>query len=260
MDYINPADPATESSARLTLPEGDVHVWYAWTAACDSQSLRAYYVSLLSPFERERLARFTFDYLQLEYLVTRALCRCVLSRYLALEPASWRFLSTAHGKPEIDAGIGEPPPLRFNLSNASTLVACAVTRSADVGIDAERTERSTDIEELADRYFSREEMRDLAALPIDQRPRRFFQLWTLKEAYLKAIGVGLSLALDQVSFSLSETSISVTFGSKVDDHAIDWQFVTHEPRPSHMTAIAIRTGAQAPFRMRYFEMVPAPLA
>jgi 4'-phosphopantetheinyl transferase len=240
------------------LPDGEVHVWYARTATCDTATLRSYYSSLLSPAESKRLARFAFDSLKLEYLVTRALCRCVLSRYVAMDPMHWRFILGAHGKPEIDAGEGIAPPLRFNLSNTSTLVACAVARSVDLGIDIERVDRDSDIDELAKAHFSPEEIFYLDASRSEDRPRRFFELWTLKEAYLKATGVGLSLELDQVAFSRSEQTIDVRFGSSIDDLANNWQFVTHEPWASHMTAIAIHKRQRPQFDVRFFATVPMP--
>jgi 4'-phosphopantetheinyl transferase len=238
--------------APMTLPDGEVHVWYAWTSACDTPALRAYYASLLNREETERLARFALDRLKLEYLVTRALCRTVLSRYAPVAPAAWRFRAGARGKPEIDGAS----PLRFNLSNAATLVACAVTRGADVGIDVERIDRETDTAALAQHYFARAELDALAAVPAEHRRRRFFELWTLKEAYLKATGKGLAGTLDSIAFALSEHAIEIAFAPGIDDHAGDWQFAQHAPSASHLMALAIKRATRAPFTTRIFETVP----
>jgi len=246
------AAPGSTAQAPMTLSDGEVHIWYAWTSACDTPALRAYYASLLNREETERLARFAFDRLKLEYLVTRALCRTVLSRYAPVEPAAWRFRTGARGKPEIDGAS----PLRFNLSNAATLVACAVTRDADIGIDVERVDRETDTAALAQHYFARAERDALAALPAQDRRRRFFELWTLKEAYLKATGTGLAGTLDSIAFALSEREIAIAFGPGIDDHAGDWQFAQHAPGASHLMALAIKRPSRAPCTTHIYETVP----
>lgn len=252
---------ASEARApeRGILSANEVHVWYTWTAICDTPGLRARYASLLDAPEHDRLARLTCDRVKLEYLVTRALCRCVLSRYLDVEPAHWRFVTNAQGKPEIDSGTGDPP-LRFNLTNTRSLVACAVTHIVDVGIDIEPVVPTVDIEAVARCHFAREERRDLDALPPAQRPRRFLQFWTLKEAYLKAAGTGLSFEPERVVFSLADTLPDPAIGLKLDtddgNATEDWQFFMRELEPSHLMAIAVRRNAQTPFSLRLHETVP----
>lgn len=245
------------SPGSMALPEGEAHVWLAWTAACDTPALRAYYRSLLSREETGRLERFAFDHLKLEYLVTRALCRTVLSAYSNASPQDWRFRTNRYGRPEIDAD-DETPPLRFNLSNASGLVACAVTRTADIGIDVEATDRGGETEAIADRYFAPQELREFEALATEHRRRRFFELWTLKEAYLKASGVGLSLALDRISFALLGDAIGIAFASDVADSASDWQFALHDIGPRHLMALSVRRAQQPPFVTSIRETVPGP--
>ncbi|PVX70882.1 4'-phosphopantetheinyl transferase [Paraburkholderia unamae] len=256
MDFPGSTSYVAPSPASLSLPDSEVHVWYARTSACDTPELRARYASLLSPLEHERFSRFAFDHLKLEYLVTRALSRCVLSRYLGKNPGSLRFVAGTHGKPELEPGSDGHPPLRFNLSNTSTFVVCAVTRSADVGVDIERVDRSIDIASLANRCLAPEERRALRAVPAEQRSSRFFELWTLKEAWLKATGIGLSIEPDQVAFSISCGIASAVFGPDVDDLLSNWQFVTHKPEKSCITAVAIRTGTSGSFRVRFAETVP----
>jgi len=241
----------------VTLPEGEAHIWYAWTATCDTPALRAYYRSLLSRQEKERLERFAFEHLKLEYLVTRALCRTVLSAYANVPPGCWRFRANGYGRPEIDAGDGLPQ-LRFNLSNARSLVACVTTRTVDAGIDVEDTDRSGETVSIADRYFSPPELLALHALPADRQRLRFFELWTLKESYIKARGMGLSIPLDQFSFLLPGPPIRIAFEPGLADMAAEWQFALFHPDERHLMALGLCRAQTPPFRLRLRETVPGP--
>jgi len=248
----------TEASTLIDLTEEDAHVWYAWTSACDTPTLRAAYRALLAPEEVERLARFACDQLKLEYLVTRALCRTMLSRYARdISPQQWRFRTNAYGRPEIDSCETEPP-LRFNMSNAGSVVACVVTRSADAGIDVEEIARRCDISGIAGTYFTAREQQALRALPSSRKRGRFFDIWTLKESYVKARGVGLSIDLSLFSFDVSRQPIRVVFEPEAADDARDWQFALLDIGARHRMALGIRRGARAPLRVSMGEIVPKP--
>src|SRR5581483_6909574 len=173
---------------------------YCWTAACRDPALVARYRSLLSADELARMERFRFEERRHEHLVTRALCRLTLSRYAAVEPAAWQFDANRHGRPEIaapDPGI----PLRFNLSNTSSLVACAVTLGTDVGIDVEETDRRGETVAIAERYFSAKEAPALLAWPGDKQREGFSALGRLKKASFRTRGAGLAIPLPPFSFT-----------------------------------------------------------
>jgi 4'-phosphopantetheinyl transferase len=239
----------------LALAADEAHVWYAKTADCDTPALRNYYRSILSAEESARLERLAFDYLKLEYLITRALCRTVLSAYANVSPSVWRFGANPYGRPEI--ALRRPSlRLRFNLTNATSLVACIVTQDVDAGIDAEELNRRGETVAIADRYFSSTELKALHALPKDRQRYRFFELWTLKESYVKARGMGLSIPLDQFSFLFEETPIRITFDASLADVAACWQFQLYRPSERHLMAIAIRRGYVQEFRILIREVVP----
>ncbi|WP_313918263.1 4'-phosphopantetheinyl transferase superfamily protein [Tahibacter sp.] len=242
-------------NAPLTLEPGEVHVWYCWTAQCLQRGLADYYRSLLSAEEKARLLRFHFEYLQHEYLVTRALCRITLSRYVQRHPADWRFRVNAYGRPEIDMP-GDLAPLRFNLSNARSLVACAITRSADAGVDVEETDRPGETVGIADHFFSPTEVIALQAQPPERQRQRFFEYWTLKESYIKARGMGLSIPLEQFSFDLDQ-GIRIRFDPALQDDPDIWQFELHQPSAQHQLAIGVRCGPR-PHAIHVREVVPAP--
>jgi 4'-phosphopantetheinyl transferase len=237
-------------------------VWYAWTERCCTPARLAWYQSLLSGDERLRLDRFAFEHLKHEYLLTRALCRTTLSRYADVLPAAWSFRANTYGRPQIvdcEASLS----LRFNLSNARTLVACIVARDIEVGVDVEEVDRGGEVLNLADHYFSDFELRALRALPSSQQNRRFFELWTLKESYIKARGMGLSIPLDQFSIALDavpaadmQRPISVSFSARIADTANDWQFRLFAPSDRHLMAVSLRRGDVPHLRVRVMETIP----
>jgi 4'-phosphopantetheinyl transferase len=242
-------------SRPTALPADEVHVWCAWVDAWDRPPLRAHYQSLLSADETARLHRLTLDRVKGEFLVTRALCRYVLSLYADVAPARWRFRTSRFGRPEVDSESAAPP-LRFNLSNTRELVVCAVTRSADVGVDVESLSRQGNLEEIACHYFSLEERSALDALPRAARNRRFSEHWTLKEAYAKGTGVGLTLGLSQLAFSLDRGTIRAAFDTRIDGRANEWQFELHELGGTHLLALAVRQGDAARLALRIREALP----
>ena len=134
-----------------------VHVWMAEPHRCCQPELISQYVSWLDEQERSRYNRFHFPQHRHEYLVAHALLRSSLSRYSDCAPAAWRFTTNAHGRPELATERGQPP-LRFNLSHTTGLVACAITRSADVGIDVELMTRAGDLAAIADMSCTPDEL------------------------------------------------------------------------------------------------------
>jgi 4'-phosphopantetheinyl transferase len=234
--------PIGEARGRslLHLPETQADVWYAWVDSCARSDLEAY-ESLLNAQERARLRRFPFPSLEREYLVTRALCRLTLSRYAPVAPADWTFIQNGYGRPEIHPRFSTR--LRFNLSNCRTLVACVVTAQADAGIDVENVDRPAELLSLADRHFCSEEVRLLQATPHAERLDRFLQLWTLKESYIKARGMGHTLPLEESSFDLSGPHIRVCFAPALHVAPAGWQFALYRLGEQHRMAICIHNGS-----------------
>jgi 4'-phosphopantetheinyl transferase len=203
----------------------------------------------MTPAERERHDRYHFERNRLEYRVTRALCRTLLGRYLDQDPATLSFSLGERGKPALILPPGAGP-LSFNLSNTDGLIACLIARHHDVGVDVEPLDRRVDCRGVAHRYFSPSESEALFALPEAQQTRRFLDLWTLKEAYIKACGGGLAIPLDHFSFRPDERPISIAFSPERDDHPEHWQFAAFELAPQHLGAVAIRRGTASDLRIR----------
>ncbi len=209
----------------------------------------------MSDEERARNRRFRFEVDRRADCTTRALCRTVLSRYADVAPGDWQFVKGAHGKPEI-AAPSPALPLRFNLSHTRDYVVCAVALDCDLGVDIECVQRSNDVLSIADHYFSPRETRDLFALPPSQQENRFFDYWTLKEAYMKASGEGVSLGLDNFSFELGAGDIALHLSPAINDDPTRWRFWRCDPYPAHRLALAFKAGAGTPVELRLLETVP----
>lgn len=174
------------------LAEDEVHVWVARPATVALAAL-VRSAALLSDDERSRVARFHFERNRRESTVSRALVRTTLARYLGDEPSSFRYRLGPYGRPFLDP----PRALDFNATNHPELVACAVARER-VGVDLEPLARGAEILEMATAVFSAPERTALGALDDRARCDRAVSLWTLKEAYLKARGLGLSVPLQHI--------------------------------------------------------------
>lgn len=158
------------------------------------------YQQLLSNEERHRAQRFLREQDRHRYLVTRALVRTVLSRVTDTPAEHLIFRENRYGKPALRAENPDQGRLKFNLSHCHNMVVLALTENRELGVDVENSAIREAPFNIARRYFATEEIKDLDALPVSAQQERFFELWTLKEAYIKARGIGLSLPLDQFGF------------------------------------------------------------
>ncbi|MBD1915175.1 MULTISPECIES: 4'-phosphopantetheinyl transferase superfamily protein [Cyanophyceae] len=218
---------------------------------CQAPNLRATYETWLDDRERSRYERFRFNQHRQEYLVAHALLRSCLSRYGDRQPWEWAFSTNDYGRPELSEGNGSLP-LRFNLSHTTSLVACAVTRFADVGVDVEYTARKGDLAAIAKTSFAPEELAELNRLTGMAWRDRFFDLWTLKEAYIKARGLGLSLPLQQCVFQFEpKTATPIQCCA---DSAEDWVFELLSPTPQHRLAVAVH--CSTPLQIQVGQAIP----
>jgi 4'-phosphopantetheinyl transferase len=185
---------------RLFLPADEVHVW---RAALDLDATRIQDLQdLLSPDERERADQFRFPIHRQRFIAARGLLRTVLARYLATQPKTLRFRYGPFGKPAL-ADAASAGGLCFNVAHSEGLALFAVARNREVGVDLESLGRKLADDQIAERFFSPNEVAALRALPAELQREGFFNCWTRKEAYIKARGKGLSLPLNQFTVSLS---------------------------------------------------------
>jgi 4'-phosphopantetheinyl transferase len=225
----------------------DLH-YFCWDAAPDPSPL-ARYEAWMTPDERERHGRYRFARDRDLFLLTRALVRSVLSLYAPVEPEAWRFVLGEHGKPRIDPS-GGAPNISFNLSNAHGMVVCAVSGHGALGVDVEDVARKSETLDIADRFFSPSEVAALRALPRARQRTRFFELWTLKESYIKARGLGLAIPLDHFSFELDDVpAIRIAFEPQLADDPARWRFASLPYSAKYLIAVGVDSGG-APLTVR----------
>lgn len=247
--------------APLSLPGDEAHLWIARPDGLRDPDLLAAYARLLSDDEVRVADQCRLPERRHEHLVTRALVRTVLSRYAGnVPPQAWRFTANPYGRPEIDAPAAATS-LRFNLSNTHGLVVCLVARDREVGVDVEAVDRAVRCLDVADHYFAPPEVAALRALPAAAQPERFLTYWTLKESYIKARGMGLSLPLEQFAFVLDPArpgAIAIEIDPALGDRPERWQFQTLRHRDTHAIATAVerRPGDLVPVRIVVRETVP----
>jgi len=231
----------------LPLPAGDIHLWLCPHGESGDPSLEATYRALLTPQELQQKDRFHFARDRHRYLLTRVLVRSVLSRYAPIEPQDWRFANGPFGRPRIDGpALEEIRGLDFNLSHTAGLIVLAMARGIELGVDVENIRRSA-VLEAVDHFFAPAEARSLGALPAALQPHRFFELWTLKESYIKARGMGLQIPLDSFAFALDVPG-DIGF-ALADPHGnAAWHFRQLQPTTDHMVALC--SSADAPIVCR----------
>jgi 4'-phosphopantetheinyl transferase len=216
-----------------------LHLWCAYPDDLLDEETASACARLLSEDELARWQRYKFDRNRREYLATHALARTALSYRYALAPEAWRFQLNDYGKPSID----QECDLRFNLSNSTGLVVCLVGMGAEVGVDVEPLARAKSILDLGPRVFSPRERAQLAELCEDERPERALRLWTLKEAYIKARGMGLALPLNKFSFVFDRSNgIRMEMDADFGDDPGRWRFCLLK-HAAHCIALMIESRA-----------------
>ncbi len=177
------------------LAADEVHVW-AVSLAVGPERL-AQLTALLDEEERRRAARFAHQPSREQFVITRASLRTLLGRYLDLPPQAVRFSTEPLGKPAL---VSEA--LHFNVSHTQGMALMAMTRIGPIGIDIEESRKYPSHRDIAGRFFSPAEVEALRSLPEEASDEAFFQVWTRKEAFLKALGMGLAHGLERFEVSV----------------------------------------------------------
>ncbi|HEU0079761.1 MAG TPA: 4'-phosphopantetheinyl transferase superfamily protein [Longimicrobiaceae bacterium] len=184
----------------LRLADDVVHVWAAPLDPPADAIRRC--AALLAPDERARADRFRFERDRRRFTVARGVLRTLLGRYLDADPRGIAFRYESHGKPVLD-GASAAHGIRFNVSHSGEMALYALARGRELGVDVEEVRRMDDGLDIAVRFFSEAEVAAFRSLPEEIRDDAFFNCWTRKEAYIKAVGEGLSFPLHVFDVSLA---------------------------------------------------------
>ena len=201
---------------------------------------------LLDDKERARASRFRRVLDHNVFIAAHALLRSMLSEATGRPARGWRYAVGRHGKPRL-ADDCRDSGLHFNLTHTRGIAVCAIA-SNDVGVDIEVSDRRVDLA-VADRFFAPPEILAIRTAPPERRAELFFRYWTLKEAFIKATGEGLSRNLASFSFTLDPVRIAFhpnAGSTQHNDNPCDWQFVERSPTGDSLLAVAVRRSAENP--------------
>lgn len=215
----------------------EIHLWSVVVDEVPDFGQVSAHLAILSSSERARMERFRFPIDRRMYGVSHALVRRVLARYVGLPPELLTFSLGAHGKPALTNTSQNL--VQFNLTHTRGLAALVVSAGREVGIDAERGDRTIGIE-LAERIYSERERDALSQLPDRHRARAMIRLWTLKEAYVKALGVGLRLSVSELTFLLADDAPPrFDPNPTIDREPERWHFIEVDALQPYVLSLAV---------------------
>jgi 4'-phosphopantetheinyl transferase len=235
--FGNAAENSRESPLERNLEADEVHLWQARLDFSDStvETLRG----VLHPDEAARADRFHAEVHRRNFVVARGCLRKLLGSYLGVDPREVQFAYLEHGKP-ILAESTNPKGLNFNLAHSGSRALYGLTLGRQIGVDLEHVRTDFSVDEIARRFFSAGEVDRLSRTPGHLRSQAFFNCWTRKEAFIKAIGIGLSLPLDQFEVSLAPGEPAALLRTQWDDaEASRWSLRAVEARPGYVAAVAV---------------------
>ncbi len=239
------------------LRRGQAHVWTLPVSQADDAGIERLQ-TVLSGQEKARSEGISDAGNHRQYLAAHILTHLMLSHFSTVAAADWRFVAGPHGRPEPAPDINSTG-LRFNLSHARGMVACALTKQDAIGVDVEWLERPNRLSAIAEKKFAPAEAAYFGGASEQRRRRVFFSFWTLKESYIKATGRGLVEPLDGFAFQLEPLSISFLSGQ---DDADCWDFDLFQPSPVHLAALSLArpAGATVEITRRHFgwDELPGP--
>ena len=210
------------------LSDDEIHVWCVELDAADEVGT---FAACLSADERERASGLLSGTHQRRFVVARGMLRQLLGRYLDRDPGAVTFSRGAHGKPFLQKG-----GLDFNVSHTYELALYAIARDREVGVDVEWMRPQVSHEQIAARFFSLEEQEALAQVPTEERRAAFYNIWTRKEAYVKARGDGIAAGLGTFAVSLGAEA-ALLHSDEGRDEVERWKLMALEPANGYVAAL-----------------------
>ncbi|GBF81467.1 4-phosphopantetheinyl transferase [Aphanothece sacrum FPU1] len=205
--------------------------------------------NILNEEEQTKAKRFVLAQHQRRFIVARTTLKIILSNYLKIAPNQIKFEYSSRGKPTLIKDIN-PNKLEFNVSHSEELALYGITRDRLIGVDVEYNSPIPDAEQLAKRFFCPQEYEIIRPLTSPEKEQTFFQLWTAKEAYLKATGEGISGGLDQIFVSLKTKPkfLALPHSGKP---LTDWTLFTLTPQTGYLASVVVQGNHCA---LKYWEL------
>lgn len=224
------------------IEESFLEIWHGNILSAESEQQN--YYALLNDAEKEKEATFLRPELQKKYINTRGVLRKILGSYLNVNPQKIRINTGEHGKPFVD------DELFFNLSHTGNKFAIAVSNNAEVGIDLEQYKNRTNLQGLVGKCFSKEEQAYWHKLTKPQKVTMFYRFWVRKEAFVKAVGRGIALGLNQCAV---DPQNQLRFISIPDKYGVedDWKIVEVTLDKADVCAVVINN---AEFKYKLTEL------
>jgi 4'-phosphopantetheinyl transferase len=231
----------------LVLAKDETHIWQAKLDLSTAEITQL--TEILAEDERIKASRFRFPEHRQRYIAARGILRKILGFYLNINGDTIEFEYNSRGKPKISNF--NAINLQFNVSHSQDLALYGITRDRRIGIDLEYLRDLDDADKIARRFFSPTESVLVASLEGEEQKRVFFQFWTAKEAYLKAIGSGLSGGLDKVEIALKPQAIALLSVGETSENTANWSLDSFIPQPNYIGTLATET-EQKPQQLKFF--------
>ena len=218
----------------LILSGEDAHIWRADLEV--DEYIQTSFLKLLSPDEKNRAQKFRFAKDSRNFIVARGILRSLIGKYLEINPAEISFQYNKFGKP----GIAYNNSLQFNISHSKNIALFAFTKRFNIGIDVEFVNPNIEVKDIASNFFSTNEITNLLALPDKDQALGFFNCWTRKEAFIKAVGEGLSFPLDKFEVSLEPGKPAKLLATHWEPEAVSkWSIYSMSPGANLVGSLAI---------------------
>lgn len=242
----------------LLIGPNQIYLWIVFLDQEFDPRLLDRYQDLLSIAENSRMRRYAFAKDKRRFLVTRALVRTVLSRYSPIKPKDWIFTTTPSGKPIIANKNFDSNTISFNISHTDDLIVLGITNGHALGVDVEnRYKNNVKPLDIAEQYFSNEEVVSLQFLSANNQLELFFRYWTLKESYIKARGIGISIPLNSFSFHLQEDlRLNCSMRPQLNDCSSFWKFLQLQPTQKHIISICVSHYSNSEYMVKLRKVIP----
>ena len=239
MHEVNLAQLWNQPDSNLCLTPEEVHIWCAHLDLSTTETEKL--IKILSKDEREKAEKFRFEELRNHFIVARGRLRQLLATYLNISAEEVKFKYSDRGKPQL-ANSPNHNSLKFNISHSHNLALYAFTNQERVGIDLEYFRSMNNAANIARRFFSHREYELIASLEGNKQQQVFLQIWTIKEAYLKATGEGLSGSIDAVEVCFRDNEPMGLAAIRGDSQlAADWLVHSFTPAHKFIATVAIES-------------------